>query len=777
MNNNTNTSALSHSEDSAIDIPKLLKTYRINLHWILLSILFCSAVGYAYVKYAVPIYKVNARILVNDEKKGGGISASGDIMGDLGGLLGTKSTVDNEVEILKTNKILRKVVEDLQLFITYYDENDYRTLETYDSPVRLNIIQMNKKVIPTEIKIDLLNLKQCRIIADDLDSVVNYNEVFKMPGVGRISIVRNAKVLAEGNEYSAFIRDLSSAVADLKENLSVGIANKQISIIDLTLDNSIPTKGEDILNRLIFNYVQENLRDKNEIADSTIAFIQRRLLIIGGELGEAEGDIEGFKEQNNLADMSTQGRLLVETSGQYVSELGKVATQISIINSVLEYLDDEEKNKRVLPSTLMPTDVIYGGAIEKYNALLLERGRNLIGLSESNPIILNLDKQIENSRNDIKANLLSTLKGLRITERDLNLRIATSERQIKKVPTTEKNYLKLARQQQIKQELYLFLMQKSEETAISKTANIANSKVIDPPTTDVLPFFPNKKNILLISLFIGLVLPIAIIHLKELLNNKVETKDDIAKITSVPVIGEISHADQENSLAVSRDPRSIISEQFRALRTNLSFYLKDESEKVILLTSSASGEGKSFLAINLGHILALSGKRILLLEFDLRKPGLSSKLGLDKGNGYTNYILSKNDEYKKYIKPLSINDNLFLMSSGPIPPNPSELLLSVSTKLLFEELRKDFDYVIVDAPPIGLVTDAQLLYPLVDLCLYLVRQNYTFKDQINIIEDLNNTDKMNNLAIIVNDIKAKSNYGAGYGYGNGYVYGQYDSPK
>jgi len=307
-------------------------------------------------------------------------------------------------------------------------------------------------------------------------------------------------------------------------------------------------------------------------------------------------------------------------------------------------------------------------------------------------------------------------------------------------------------------------MQKVEETAISKTSNSPIAKTIDPPKADNNPISPKKNIIYLVGLIVGLVLPIAIILIIDLLKTTVLSKEDITRAIQVPIIGEINHNNSTDNLIVANQSRSAISEQFRALRTNLSFYLKSEDKKVILLTSSMSGEGKSFTAINLGNILALAGKKVLLMELDLRKPGLSAKLNINNEVGFSNYTIDKDIRIEHIVKPLSISKNMYIISSGPLPPNPAETLMSEHTPILMEELKKQFDYIIMDAPPIGIISDAQLLSPYADVTLYIVRQRVTLKDQLKIVDDLYKTGKMNNIGIVVNDIMNKQ-YGYGYGYG------------
>jgi tyrosine-protein kinase Etk/Wzc len=758
------------NDDENIDFRQILSKYISNWPWFLFSLMLFLGGTYLYIKYATPVFQVTARLLINDDKKSAG--AGSEMLGDLGGLLGGSSTVDNEVEVLKTRYLMGQVVKDLQLNVTYFKEGTIKSTEVYFAPFIVKPIDINKKAQSFLAQIKFIDGKKFSFKTDDLDTVFKYGDVISISGVGSFQILKNPNVPIEDAPYSFTIVSEDNEVSLLTQSLTAEIGSKMVTIIDLTLNSTVPEKGEDVLTRLIFNYVQGKLQDKNEVADSTIAFIKRRLLIIGSELGDAEGNIQGFKQKNSLADMSEQGKLLVTTSGQYTSDLAKVETQISIINSILVQLKDNNANKRVLPSTLMPADLVFGNAVENYNALLLQRGKMLIGLTETNPIIVNLDKQISNSRADIEANLTSTLNGLQITKDKILRQVNAAEGQIQQVPATERNYLKLARQQQIKQELYIFLMQKSEETAISKTANIATSKTIDPPRADIKPISPKQSILYLCAALFGLLFPIIVLYIRDVINNKVDTREDVVRKTDVDIIGEISRDYEKDNLIVTNHTRSQIAEQFRALRTNLSFYLKSESEKVILLTSSMSGEGKSFLSINLGAILALSGKKVLLMELDLRKPGLTLKLGLENNKpGFTNYIISKEQVPTDIIQPIS--ENLYLMSSGLLPPNPAEILLSERTKMLFEQLRKQFDYIIVDAPPIGLVTDAQLLSQYGDITLYVVRMKYTLKAQLNIVQELYKSKKMSKMGIVINDIQDRRGGYGSYGYGYGYGYGTY----
>jgi tyrosine-protein kinase Etk/Wzc len=763
-------------EEIGVELKRLIIKVLAQWPWFVLSIAICVGISYMYIRYSTPIYTISARLLVNDEKKGGGLMGGEDLLGNLGGLLGSKSSVDNEVEILKTKYLMGEVVKDMNLNISYYKIGAIKDVELYKSPFSVTLLSAADTIRTTSFSVKLINKNQLSLINDDLDTIVAFNKPITLSRIGSFVIRRTLEnQFSADSEYGFLITSVDAEVAHLGEVLSIAATNKNVTIIDLSINHPIPKKGEDILNKLIQKYTESNLKDKNAVADSTIKFIQNRLIYISGELGDIEGNIQSFKQTNNLTDMPEQAKLLMQNTSTFTTDLAKTEIQLSILGSLEEYLNDKS-SERVIPSSLLPTDAVFTGLVEKYNTLLLDKDRRLLGVTDNNPVIVNLNTQISNLRLDMLASLLSTKDGLLITQKKLKSQINSVETQTRRVPATERNYLNLARQQQIKQELYLFLMQKSEETAISKTSTISNSKTIDPPKSEVKPMSPKKPTSILIGLVLGLLIPIIVIFGLDLTNTKINNKEDILKVTDVPVFGEISHSDNTDHLVIANDTRSAIAEQFRALRTNLAFALGVEKTKVILLTSSMSGEGKSFIAINLGNILAITGKKVLLMELDLRKPGLSAKLGSANKFGFTNYVIDSNLSSEDIVKPLDLNENIFIVNSGPVPPNPAEMLLSARTSSLIADLKTKFDYIIIDAPPIGLVTDAQLMEPYADICLYLVRQKYTDKAQLGIIEDLYRNQKMKKMGIVVNDIKQAGSYGYGYGYGYG-TYGQESSDK
>ncbi len=734
-----------------------------NWHWFAICAVVGLSLAYLHLRYSTPLYKINAKVLVTDQQKGGRMASQGVFMGDLGSLFGGVNSVDNEAEILKTRYLMEQVVQKLNAQVKYFAAGNIRDVEIDPSPFHITLLDTDS-LIGATYQFTPSDSLGFLVSAEGFEATVTFGKPVSLPNIGTILFTRNAEVPFIEKAYKFQVIPFGARVNEYMGNLSVVVSNKQVSIIDLSFDYPIKTKGEEILRTVIQTYTENNLKDKNIIADSTISFIENRLLFVSQELGDVEGTMQTFRQSEQLADISTQSQLLLENSSQSLNELSKVETQLSILDNLRGYLRDEG-NQRVLPSAILPEDVVFNSLVQRYNTLLLERDRRLLSATPDNPTVINLDEQLRNLRADMLESLNNSERSLEITRNQLQRKTGQLESQVRAVPATERQFLDLARQQQIKQELYIYLMQKREETAIGKTANIPNSRVIDPPKAAALPFSPRRSITLLAGLLIGLVIPMATIYLKNLLNTRIQHKEDISRYTQAPIVGEISRNAGKETVMVSPDSRSAIAEQFRALRTNLSFYLVEPAHKTILLTSSMGGEGKSFVALNLAMALAISGKRVVVMEMDLRKPNISSKLQVRNVSGFSNYAVGNGIAPLALAQPSGLHQNLSLISSGPIPPNPAELILGERTQELFTVLAETFDFVIIDAPPIGLVTDAQLLGKYADLTLYLVRQGYTYKNQLQIVDDLYRNHKVKQLAIVVNDIDPKSSYGYGYGYG------------
>lgn len=750
-------------EKNQVDFKLLLKKMLSNWYWFVISLVIFLSISYVYLRYTPSIYKTGARVLITSDKSSS--AASTDALAQaLGGTMGSTSTVEGEAEIFKTRHLMEKVVRDLKSYITYYHKGQVRSVALYHSaPFKLTLFESPDSIKPVNLEV---NLKGNRVTLSNkgFRKEANLYEVFTVPGLGKVQVEKGEVNVQPGATYIVNVATIPQTVGALMAKLDVSIPIKQVDIIGLNFTDQVPANSEDILNKLIQAYIQGNIEDKNKIADSTIAFIDNRLLLVGKELGTVEGQVQTFKQENKIADITAQSGLLVTSTGDQIEQLSKIETQISVLNAVEKHLNGSGAGERIVPSGALLDDPSFGALVERYNIIVLEKEKASISQTEDNPYMQNLNKQVVGARNDMLSSLASLKNSLQIAKQKIESRSGVLAGEVKKVPKVERLYLDLTRQQEIKQTLYVFLLQKREESAISKTSNISGCKIIEPPVSSG-PVSPVRANVLGYGFIAGLLLPFAVIFLADRLNNKITSKDQVRNATQVPIIGEIGQSDNlGDTIVVTQGARTPVSEQFRSLRTNLTFFLKDH-QKTVLLTSSMSGEGKSFIALNMAMVMAISGKKVVVMEMDLRKPNLSNKLNIKNDFGFTNYIVNTELQPEKIIKPSGVHENLFIISSGNIPPNPTEIILNERMDVLMAELKERYDFIIIDAPPIGMVTDAQLLDKYADLTLYVVRQGYTFKDQMEIPQEIYRNKKMKNIAILLNDMEDRTGYGYGYGYG------------
>jgi len=739
--------------------------------WFLICTLVSMMVAYLYLRYTTPQYRVTAAILVQDEKQAS--MSGGEVLESLG--FKQQSNVDNEMEIMKSPTLLSQVVRDLQLNVQVFTTGKFKNLELYTTrPFKFILCPLFEDSLGRGWDQYTIKNKGERfeLTANNKKWIRKWGDTLILP-IGRVSIDReNGIDWAADEDFTVRVHGYEAIAGVYRGSLMVSVPNKNLSIISIGLNEVIPERGEVILNHLMKVYMQANVDDKNKIADSTMSFIDERLNIVFKELSGIEKDIEQFKSANDMTDLSSQASMLMTSTQGYQNQITEIEVQLSVLGSLEKYIFDNANSKRIVPQSLTAGTEAFSGILAQYNALQTERERALMSMSENNPVVQNLDKQLENLRSDLKNSLIASKRDMTIRLNEYRSRAGSVTAQIKTVPRKERVFIDFSRQQTLKQELYLFLLKKREETAITKAATLANARVIDKGKSDGAPWSPKRSKVYMMAFIVGILVPGAIVYLRELLNNRIFTRADITDRTQTPIIAEIGHSAEAlgESVVVHSSSRTIIAEQFRTLRTNLQFLLTSKEKKVILLTSSMSGEGKSFIALNLASTLALSNKRVLVMELDLRKPKISKMLGLDNGLGFSNHMIGQVD-LNKIIVPSGVNENLYVIPSGPIPPNPSELLMMPQVNKLFATLKEHFDYIVLDTAPLGLVTDAQLLSVHADASLYVIRQGYTFKQQIMFLDELYKDRKISHLSIVVNDVKASRGAGYGYGYGYGYSYG------
>lgn len=765
-----------------VDIKFLVAKVIGNWYWYVLSIILFIGLGVLFALFSAPRYEVKGRVLVTGYgPQGRTITGTSEatMLNDLG-LFSVPNSVLNELEIIHSQTLMNKTVHDLQLNVTYWGQGKIRYEETYKaSPFFITLTSLNQLQDPLEFDVRI-NKNKVTFRNEDNDSTfsMNFGDSVNI-GYCRFVLERNPDVTENDPKHKLgmIVNNYNNTLDYYLNNIEAITTNEFVNIIDLTLDGPTPQRGEDVLKHLINLYVHSDIDEKNKVADSTIAFINDRLISVSADLTNIDKDIESFKKQNRLTDLSEDSKVLIQNSAATASDLADKEVQVKIINDLEGYLRDDKNNTRIMPTTAPIQDPAFVQTLEKYNALQLQRQTYLANTTEANPVVQSTDIQLKQLRGDLLSMMSTYRNGINTQQEELRSRTGSMIGNIEKVPTQERVYLDFTRRQNVMQQLYSYLLTTKEQTAVSKSNNIGPIRVVDEPTRGPVPYFPNMLIIGAVAIFLGLLIPSIVIFMKELLNTKVISSDDIQNHTNVPVVAEISHSKGDKQIVVTRDSRSEIGEQFRTLRTNLQFLLPNASDKIMMTTSSMGGEGKSFVAMNLAATLALSGKKVLLMELDLRKPRISSTLNVDNSMGFSNYIVS-DIKVNDVIKPSGIHPNCMLLGSGSLPPNPAELLVHPKVNTLFTEIRNQFDYVIVDCSPVGLVTDALLLSRYADIVLYVVRQRYTFKKQINMIQALANDRKFKKLDIIFNDVKALPGYGYGYGYGYSYGYkygyGYYD---
>ena len=562
------------------------------------------------------------------------------------------------------------------------------------------------------------------------------------------------------------------------KSLSIAPTSKTTSVAVISLKNSSLQRGQDFINQLLEMYNRNTNNDKNEIAQKTAEFIDERISIISKELGSTEADLETFKRDAGITDLSSEAQIALAGNAEYEKKSVENRTQISLLNDLRKYLRGNEYE--VLPSNVGLQDAALIGAIERYNEMLVERKRLLRTSTENNPAIVNLDTSIRAMKANVQATLEGTLQGLMITKSNLDREASRYSRRISNAPGQERAYVSIARQQEIKAGLYLMLLQKREENAIALAATANNAKIIDEAIADDTPVSPKGKMIYLVALVLGIGIPVGIIYLIDLTKFKIEGRADVEKLTTVPIVGDIPLTDEKNdkngSIAVFENKNNLMSEVFRNVRTNLQFMLNND-QKVILVTSTVSGEGKSFVSANLAISLSLLGKKVVIVGLDIRKPGLNKVFQLsNREKGITQYLSNPETDLMELVQLSDVNKNLFILPGGTVPPNPTELLARNGLDKAIETLKKHFDYVIMDTAPIGMVTDTLLIGRVADLSVYVCRADYTHKAEYTLINELAIEKKLPNLCTVINGIdlkKRKYGYYYGYGkYGKHYGYGK-----
>lgn len=790
------------SKEENIDVKELLFKYLIHWPWFVGTVVACLIAAWVYLYMSTPVYNISATVLIKDDKKGGsaGMLSGLESLG-LDGMISSSQNIDNEMEVLRSKTIVKEVVEDLGLYISYKDEDEFPSKNMYKtSPVQVSLTPQEADLLEKPMIVEMILQPQ-----GSLDVIVKiddeeYQKHFeKLPAVfptdrGTLaffltpdSVLSSKKTLEETTDSEKTTRNITAtinkplAVAKVYcKNMSIEPTSKTTSVAVISLKNSNVERGKDFINKLLEMYNINTNNDKNEVAQKTAEFINERISIISKELGSTEKDLESFKRGAGITDLTSDAQIALTGSAEYEKKRVENQTQINLLQDLQKYMQNE--GYEVLPSNIGLQDLNLAAAINRYNDVLVERKRLLRTSTENNPTIINLDTSIGAMKENVQVSLDRVLRGLFITKADLDREANRYSRRISEAPGQEREFVSIARQQEIKAGLYLMLLQKREENAITLAATANNAKIIDDAIADDAPVSPKRKMIYLIALVLGVGIPIGVIYLLELTKFKIEGRSDVEKLTSLPIVGDIPLTDEkQGAIAVFENQNNLMSETFRNIRTNLQFMLEND-KKVILVTSTVSGEGKSFVSANLAISLSLLGKKVVIVGLDIRKPGLNKVFNIPRKEiGITQYLANPEKNLMDLVQLSDVSKNLYILPGGTVPPNPTELLARDGLDKAIETLKKNFDYVILDTAPVGMVTDTLLIGRVADLSVYVCRADYTHKNEYTLINELAENNKLPSLCTVINGLDLKrrkygyyygyGKYGKYYGYGKRYGYG------
>jgi len=759
---------------------RVLEKYLNYYKWFFLSVLLLGIAAFLYLRRVAPEYNVSASLLIKEKEEG---SSFADLSSfESLGLFGNgDNSLENEIQILKSRGLMNKVVDELKLNIQYFLEDSPYDKELFPNfPIVVNLDSKSTNIdkISTNFKIVLKSKKTFEFIGFDETSI----------GVKSFGKAFQANL---GNEYSSNKIELIINLSNNFNNKFIGktiiikvhpinkvtdyylnnvviepINEKNSKVLYLSLNTPVAEKGVTIINNLIAQYNADGINDKNLISQTTTDFLDQRIGLISAELITIESTAEQFKSKNRMVDAAQGSNYFLESSSLNERELVVANTQLQLVSYMLDELN-KKSNSELLPGNIGLSDQGIINLIGEYNDLVLQRNRILKSSSIKNPIIVGIDSQLSVLKNNLKSSLNSLKSSSQIQINALSTQSGKISSRIASVPKNEREYKDIVRQQETKNALYLFLLQKREESILSNAVNIDKAKTIDSAYSNGLPISPKKKTVYFASVLLGLLIPFIIIYLKDILDNKVHDEKDIQRLKT-PYLGDIPLSVSKKNLFIKDGDNSNIAEAFRYVRTNINFMLDSKDTcKTVFITSTQSHEGKTFTAINLASSLAISGKKTLLLGLDLRAPKISKYLELEDILGATNYIKNKSLTLNEITDKYTKIDNLHLINSGDIPPNPVELLMSKRVNELFDKAKQEYEYIIVDTAPVGMVTDTIQISKYADLTIYVIKANYLDKRMLQIPQKLKAEDKLPNMAILINGSDhSKGAYGYGYGYGN-----------
>lgn len=788
-------------EEGGFDIKSILVKLLINWKWIVASMVVCLCCAYVYLQRQTPVYRIQATIMINDEQKGSFQNQMQTLQQDFG-IMSTTGGLDNELEVLRSKSVIKQAVIDLGLYTRYSIDNGFfKPASTlYGAyPIKVTIAKedLERLTAGATFTITQPSPESCILSYSYYDKgkhdVVEAREEIKSfphtlsTHIGRLVLSKGElpALAPEQEMHVSIVPPISVAKACLGA-LSIEPTSKTTSVAYISYLDVNKRRGVDFVNQLVTAYNRENNNDKNFVAMRTEEFIGKRLEKVAAELDEAEEQMAQYKRSSGLINLSGDAQKVMQGSSEYEKQHVEIVTQLKLINYLYDYVSDSNNNLQPIPVNVGLSDAGLTSLIGRYNELVVERNFLLRTASESNPAVVETTTIANLMAEAIKTSIESLRNSLDIRKKDFEQQAKKYDSKLGDAPTQEKVLAGYERQLEVKSGLYMMLLQKREENSIALAATADNAKLIDAALANDGPIAPNRRMIWLVAFAFGIAIPVAVIYLKEILRYKIEGRNDLEKLTKVPVLGDVPVSedikDNKRTVVVRENSNDLMAETFRAIRTNLQFILDSPEKKIIQFTSSTAGEGKTFVSSNLAMSLALLGKKVILLGLDIRKPRLAEMFNLaDRKRGITLFLSGDaNDKELLFsqIMPSGLNANLDILPAGIIPPNPAELLSRKNLDKAMEFLKETYDYIILDTAPVGLVTDTLIIARVTDATVYICRADYTPKSNIELVNSLYKENKLKNMSIVLNGIDMnKKKYGYYYGYGKYGKYGRYGYGK
>ena len=741
------------NEEQEFDLMALLFKYLFYWKWFVASVFLCCVLAFIYLRFQAPVYEVSSSVLIKeDEKKGPSMNSPLASIQDLG-MLSMTSNFDNEVEILKSRTLVKKVVNDLGLYINIFEPRTFG----YDrplykmAPLTVYMTPQEAEQLQSSISLDLTyeqnKLNVITKYAENQEEKTLEKSFDKLPAVlptsvGVITIAaKDTTMLVNPVHLKVCISNLTATAMSYVAGLTVAPTSKTTTIAKVSVKNTVKSRGVDFVTSLIENYNRDANDEKNEVAQKTAEFIQERIAIINSELGSTENKLADFKQKSGLTDLTSNAQMALQESSKYEQQRTENATQIRLVQFLNNYINDPVNRDEVLPTNVGLKDPSLTAVIDRYNTMIIERKRLLRTSSENNPAVIQMNAGIDAMRRNVRTTVNSVLKGLEITHADIARQADKFEARISDAPKQEKEFMSISRQQEIQAALYIMLLEKREENAITLASTANNGRIIETPLAGIAPVAPKKAMIMLAALVLGLALPVGGIFIYDLTRYKIEGRSDVEELTKLPVIGELPLAQTdavEGAIILRENKNDLMEETFRSFRTNLLFMLEKE-EKVILCTSTTPGEGKSFVTGNLAASMAYLGKKVLVMGMDIRKPGLNKIFNLSKrAKGITDYLIDpEHKDLLSLIQHSHLSENLDVLVGGTIPPNPTELVARDALVKAIDQLRNHYDYILLDTAPIAMVTDTSIISRIADMCVYVCRADVTPKSEFGYVNLLN----------------------------------------